>query len=88
MGCSDDRGIYVEPDGGGVGRKKIPFPGDLPIIGGLFRSATRSVTNTELAIFVTPRILSNTGHLQNAREERKLFDQFQIPNPPAKPSNP
>ncbi|HWU75621.1 MAG TPA: type IV pilus secretin PilQ [Rhodanobacter sp.] len=39
---------------------KIPGLGDIPGIGALFRSTTRSVTKAELLIFVTPRILSDT----------------------------
>lgn len=36
---------------------KIPLLGDLPIIGSLFRSKKRNVVQTELVVFVTPRIL-------------------------------
>ena len=37
---------------------KVPFLGDIPLIGALFRS-TRVVSNkSELLIFVTPKILS------------------------------
>ncbi len=50
---------------GGIIRKddnvsvsKIPLLGDLPIIGALFRSETRSSTDTELLIFLTPTIVS------------------------------
>jgi len=38
-------------------RGKIPFLGDLPLVGGLFRSRKNSTVRTELVIFVTPRIL-------------------------------
>jgi len=51
-------------------RSKIPLLGDLPIVGPLFQSVSDQSTATELAIFVTPRILSQTGHLP-AEEERK-----------------
>ncbi len=37
--------------------RKIPVLGDLPIIGSLFRSKKRNVVQTELVVFVTPRIL-------------------------------
>ena len=40
-----------------VTNSKIPLLGDLPIIGGLFRSKKRNVVQTELVVFVTPRIL-------------------------------
>jgi type IV pilus assembly protein PilQ len=37
--------------------EKVPFFGDLPVLGNLFRHKNRSVNNSELLIFVTPRIL-------------------------------
>jgi type IV pilus assembly protein PilQ len=39
---------------------KVPGLGDIPGIGILFRSTSRSDTKAELLIFVTPRILSDT----------------------------
>jgi len=38
---------------------KVPFFGDLPIIGVLFRSHTESNDKSELLIFVTPKIISD-----------------------------
>jgi type II secretory pathway component GspD/PulD (secretin) len=40
---------------------KIPFLGDLPFIGQLFRSKTQNVDESELLIFITPRILREPG---------------------------
>lgn len=37
---------------------KVPFFGDLPIIGGLFRSKYAKYNPTELIIFLTPRIIN------------------------------
>lgn len=56
-------------------RTKIPILGDLPIIGGLFRSRIRSRTHTDLTIFLTPHILSSTGHSSPA-EEARLKKEF------------
>jgi type IV pilus assembly protein PilQ len=39
---------------------KIPFLGDLPFLGALFRSKTTSDDKSELLIFVTPKILKNS----------------------------
>jgi type IV pilus assembly protein PilQ len=39
-------------------RRKIPFLGDLPLIGFLGRSRKKNTVNTELVVFVTPRIIS------------------------------
>ena len=37
--------------------KKVPFLGDIPVVGALFRSTQRVNNKAELLIFVTPRIL-------------------------------
>ena len=39
------------------GARKVPLLGDIPVLGHLFRSTTRSEAKSELLIFVTPRIL-------------------------------
>ncbi|MCC7516350.1 MAG: type IV pilus secretin PilQ family protein [Pseudomonadales bacterium] len=39
--------------------KKIPFLGDLPLVGRFFRNTTQSDNKTELLIFVTPRLLQD-----------------------------
>jgi len=39
---------------------KVPFFGDIPYIGALFRNETNSKTKTETLIFITPRILADT----------------------------
>lgn len=54
---------------------KFPFLGDLPLIGGLFRASSRQSVNTELVIFITPRILSQTGHLPE-EEERAIRERM------------
>ena len=40
---------------------KVPFLGDIPFIGALFRSTTRSEDRSELLIFVTPKIIRDDG---------------------------
>jgi type IV pilus assembly protein PilQ len=39
---------------------KVPFLGDVPILGNLFKKTQRNDTKAELLIFVTPRILSDS----------------------------
>jgi len=43
---------------------KVPFLGDIPFLGNLFKSTSRLQTRTELLIFITPRIISDrtSGH--------------------------
>ena len=38
-------------------KEQVPWLGDLPVLGNLFKNDARSETNEELLIFVTPRIL-------------------------------
>lgn len=49
-------------------RSKVPILGDLPAVGALFRSKSVENVRTELAIFITPTVLSLTGHLPQERE--------------------
>lgn len=52
-------GIYQEENSEGV--SKVPLLGDIPVVGNLFKSKTRSDKKTELLIFITPRIVDNIG---------------------------
>lgn len=58
-------------------RTKIPLLGDLPVVGQLFRSTIARTTQTELAIFITPRILSQTGH-GSPEEEQRIKERFML----------
>jgi len=51
-------GIYLEEETKGVDR--VPFLGELPVVGGLFRSTSTVSERSELLIFVTPRIVSDS----------------------------
>ncbi len=69
---------------------KVPLLGDIPLLGPLlFRTRDKRTTNTELVIFITPRILSDTGHLPAAQEramrERFLNSDLNRPLPPSPP---
>jgi type II secretory pathway component GspD/PulD (secretin) len=56
-------------------RTKVPLLGDIPLVGALFRSSDTVKNKTDLVIFITPRVLSRTGHLPS-EEERELHDRF------------
>jgi type IV pilus assembly protein PilQ len=47
-------GIYIEDEGNQV--NKVPFLGDLPFLGHLFRTTNKRSEQRELLVFVTPRI--------------------------------
>ncbi len=40
---------------------KVPFFGDLPLFGALFRNSSRTHDKSELLIFITPRVLTDAG---------------------------
>lgn len=40
---------------------KVPFLGDLPVLGGFFRSLKRTHTESEVMIFLTAHQLSDSG---------------------------
>lgn len=50
-------------------KTKVPLLGDIPLLGQFFRSEDTKEVTTEMAIFITPRILSQTGHLPADQEE-------------------
>ena len=45
--------------------KKVPFLGDVPILGNLFRNKGKGTDKAELLIFVTPKILNVAGPHRN-----------------------
>lgn len=56
-------GIYETEKGETV--ERVPFFGDLPVVGRLFRRELRSDNKTELLIFVTPKIVEPGGLAAN-----------------------
>ena len=48
-------GIYQEQMSNNI--SKVPFLGDIPVLGNLFKSRSRSHTRNELLFFITPRIM-------------------------------
>lgn len=45
--------------------RKVPFLGDVPVLGNLFKNNRRSSSKAELLIFVTPRVLAVAGKQGN-----------------------
>lgn len=66
-------------------RTKVPILGDLPLIGSAFRSRDDRETTTDMVIFITPHILSQTGHLP--AEQEKAIQQRVLQDDAAKPTN-
>jgi len=57
---------------------RIPVLGELPLIGGLFRSRNRSTVRSELVVFLTPHILTPECRLADAEQERSLRERFGV----------
>ena len=55
-------GIYEQNDR--EDETKVPFFGDLPVLGNLFKTRTRTATKNELLIFITPKMLTNGAPLR------------------------
>jgi general secretion pathway protein D len=55
---------------------KVPFLGDIPILGWLFKTKTSSIDKTNLMIFITPYIIKNEGEATDltTRKNEKLDD--------------
>lgn len=41
--------------------QKIPFLGDVPVMGNLFKSRTRESTKREMLVFITPKMIADRG---------------------------
>lgn len=52
-------GIYTESDNNAV--NKVPFFGDLPVVGHLFKDNLRKTDKKELLVFITPRMMPETA---------------------------
>jgi len=48
--------------------RKVPFLGDLPLIGGLFRSKDKTESRSELVAFIRPIILDSPEKIRNVTE--------------------
>jgi pilus assembly protein CpaC len=58
---------------------KVPWLGDIPILGELFKSTDFQTQKTELVIFVTPRVIAPGSDAGNKSVERgmQMLDSFQ-----------
>jgi type IV pilus assembly protein PilQ len=65
-------GIYKQDTTNTI--KQVPFLGDLPVFGNLFRNLHHKVKNEELLIFITPRIITND--LSIAPSKEKIFGKL------------
>jgi len=59
---------------------KVPLLGDIPILGYLFRFEGESVVNSELVVFITPRVVEEQG-LSGLEKEQYEVTNFLGPKP-------
>ncbi len=55
-------GVYSQVESMGV--DKVPFFGDIPVLGYLFRRSAKVENKNELLVFITPKIMSDTMNLR------------------------
>jgi len=55
---------------------KVPFLGDLPLIGTIFRSRSRATITSDLVVFITPHILTPEGLLEDEAQEQEIRQRF------------
>ena len=66
-------GIYQEDSRKAV--DKVPFLGDIPLLGNLFKTTTRATSKTELLIFLTPHILDSRGNILPTNIQKLGIDE-------------
>jgi general secretion pathway protein D len=59
------------------GTSKVPFLGDIPLLGWLFKSKTSRIEKTNLMIFITPYIIKNEGEASELTNQKNdTLDKF------------
>lgn len=59
--------------------KKMPFLGDIPFVGGLFRHKDKNVQDRELIVFITPHIVGYKEAVQLARGDITYGSRASLP---------
>jgi len=59
---------------------KVPFFGDLPVVGPLFRATTEETAKTELLIVLTPHVIDSPTHFERVNEvTTNEIDRLSVP---------
>jgi type II secretory pathway component GspD/PulD (secretin) len=58
------------------GKQKVPFLGDIPLIGGAFRYKGDTDIDRELMVFLTPRIVEDSGAIRTAEKKLAPREQY------------
>jgi type II secretory pathway component GspD/PulD (secretin)/tetratricopeptide (TPR) repeat protein len=68
-------------------KDQVPMLGDLPLVGRLFRSESKTTQKKNLLIFVTPLLIDPSGNRVHSEDEMP-FAQSAIPAQPVQPGQP
>ena len=68
-------------------KDQVPMLGDLPLVGRLFRSESKTTSKKNLLIFVTPLLIDPAGNRLHTEDEMP-FAQNAIPAQPMQPAQP
>jgi general secretion pathway protein D len=60
-------------DNSDTGTYKVPLLGDIPLLGWLFKSRSRSSERNNLFVFITPRIIRNPADAAAIHEDKKEY---------------
>jgi type II secretory pathway component GspD/PulD (secretin) len=94
------RNVVIIPDGGTaavsgltenrskVVDSKVPFFGDLPLLGSLFRSTHNNKESREIAVFVTANIAPDSSPLPESTRVAETSNQLSTTSPQAAPAQP
>lgn len=67
--------------------RKVPFLGDVPVIGTVFKSTIESEEETEMVLLITPRILNTPkSSVQLERDNNRFYQQMNQGFPDPKPA--
>jgi type IV pilus assembly protein PilQ len=66
-------GLYTENESRTT--RKVPFLGDLPLLGYLFKQTSHNKSNDDLLIFISPRIISSSSATGKELQDRLVRDQ-------------
>ena len=55
--------------------EKVPFLGDLPAVGRLFRSESKRTDKREILIFITPKIIDDSGDIETTHRDTTQLDE-------------
>ena len=60
---------------------KVPFLGDIPLLGWLFKSTTKQKQKTNLLVFLTPHIIRTAGDVDKITDQRQKILNITPPTP-------